>query len=71
MVRTPKGPKPPYGIAQGLHKVRVGKNCMPMDAHRFLFKDNGQAMVLFYLKPAQAAELNKLSKGALQPALSD
>lgn len=51
--------------------MRVGKNCMPMDAHRFFFKDNGQAMVLFYLNPAQAAELNKLSKGALQPVLSD
>lgn len=71
VVRTPKGPNPPYGTARGLYKVRVGKDCMPMDAHRFFFKDNGQAMVLFYLNPAQASELNKLWKGALQPALSD
>lgn len=32
----------------------------------FFFKDNGQAMVLFYLGQAEAAELNKISNGALK-----
>ena len=35
IVRVPKGPKPPYGTAQGIYKKRVGKNCMPMDAHEW------------------------------------
>jgi ATP-dependent DNA helicase RecG len=30
VVRVPKGPSPPYGTAQGLFKIRVGKNCMPL-----------------------------------------
>jgi hypothetical protein len=41
------------------------------DGHRFFFKDNGQAMVLFYLDPAAAAELNKLSNNALKPVLAE
>jgi hypothetical protein len=35
------------------------------DGKRFYFKDNGQAMVLFFLDAAVAAELNRLSNGAL------
>ena len=35
VVRIPKGTSPPYGTVQGLFKQRVGKNCMPMDAHAF------------------------------------
>ena len=35
VVRVPKGNAPPYGTAEGLYKVRIGKNCMPMDAHEF------------------------------------
>ena len=32
--------------------------------HRFFCKDNGQAMILFYLDAVSAAESNKLSDGA-------
>lgn len=35
VVRVPKGTTPPYGTAEGLYKVRIGKNCMPLDAHGF------------------------------------
>jgi len=37
---------------------------------RFYSKDNGQAMVLFYLDEAVAARINQLSKGALKPVLA-
>lgn len=40
------------------------------DGHRFYCKDNGQAMVLFYLDPQTAAELNRLSNNALAPVLA-
>lgn len=40
------------------------------DGFRFYFKDNGQAMVLFYLDPRTAAELNRLSNNALKPVLA-
>lgn len=39
------------------------------DGRRFYFKDNGQAMVLFYLDSETAAELNRLSANALRPVL--
>ncbi len=35
IMRVSKGSDPPYGTAQGLYKQRVGKNCMPLDPHRF------------------------------------
>jgi ATP-dependent DNA helicase RecG len=35
LVRVPKGPKPPYGTSSGLFKVRVAKNCMPLDPEAF------------------------------------
>ncbi|MCP4662422.1 MAG: hypothetical protein GY856_44050 [bacterium] len=35
MVRAPKGTDPPYGTAQGLYKIRVGKNCMGLDPRSF------------------------------------
>lgn len=41
------------------------------DGRRFYFKDNGQAMILFCLDPATAAELNKLSSDALEPVLPE
>ena len=41
------------------------------DGHRFYFKDNGQAMILFYLNPSTAAELNRLSQNALKPVFSE
>jgi hypothetical protein len=41
------------------------------DGRRFYFKDNGQAMVLFYLDPGTAAELNRLSRNALKPVLAE
>ena len=37
---------------------------------RFYSKDNGQAMVLYYLDEAAAARLNRLSKNALKPVLA-
>ncbi len=40
------------------------------DDFHFFFKDNGQAMILFYLDPASAVELNKLSNNALEPVLN-
>lgn len=40
------------------------------DGRRSYFKDNGQAMVLFYLDAGTAAELNRLSNNALKPVLS-
>ncbi len=39
------------------------------DGHRFYFKDNGQAMVLFYLDSKAAAELNRLSSNTVKPVL--
>jgi hypothetical protein len=41
------------------------------DGRRFYFKDNGQAMVLFYLDAATAAEVNRLSNDALKPVLGE
>lgn len=39
------------------------------DGRRFYSKDNGQAMILFYLDADTAAQLNQLSNDALQPVL--
>ena len=39
------------------------------DGRRFYFKDNGQALVLFYLDSRAATELNRLSNNALKPVL--
>lgn len=36
------------------------------DGKRFYFKDNGQAMILFFLDSDTAMELNRLSNGALK-----
>lgn len=41
------------------------------DGKRFFFKDNGQAMVLFYLDETTAAKLNELSGNALTPVLAE
>jgi hypothetical protein len=41
------------------------------DGRRFYFKDNGQAMVLFYLDFQTAADLNRLSNNALKPVLGE
>ena len=35
LIYVPKGPKPPYGTAGGLFKIRIGKNCMPLDPDTF------------------------------------
>lgn len=35
VVRVPKGTTPPYGTADGLFKLRVDKNCMPLDPQEF------------------------------------
>jgi hypothetical protein len=40
------------------------------DGNRFYFKDNGQAMVLFYLDSKRASELNRLSNNALKQVLA-
>ncbi|GEM_PF-993240 len=45
--------------------------CIEDDERRFYFKDNGQAMVLFYLDDETATELNRLSKGALSPVVPE
>jgi hypothetical protein len=37
------------------------------DGRRFYAKDNGQAMVLFYLDQATVGRLNELSRNALRP----
>lgn len=37
------------------------------DNRRFFSKNNGQALILFYLDAATAAELNRLSQNALEP----
>jgi len=37
------------------------------DGKRFYFKDNGQAMILFYLNNDTVQQLNALSENALQP----
>ena len=39
-------------------------------SHRFYFKDNGQAIVLFYLDSETAAALNRLSNNALLRVLA-
>ncbi len=38
---------------------------------RFYARDNGQAMVLYYLDAAVASEVNALSGGALRPVTGD
>lgn len=40
------------------------------DGRRFYFKDNGQAMVLFYLTASEASELNTLTGNAVKPVIS-
>lgn len=40
------------------------------DGHRFFFKDNGQALVLFFLDDKTAAALNALTHDALKPLLA-
>lgn len=42
-----------------------------LGGRRFYFKDNGQAMVLYYLDHDAAATLNRLAPGTLQLALDD
>lgn len=39
------------------------------DGHRFYFKRNGKAMVLFFLDSKKAGDLNRLSNNALKPVL--
>ena len=41
------------------------------DGGRFYFKDNGQAMILYYLDARAAAELNRLSNNALKPVIPE
>lgn len=41
------------------------------DGRRYYFKDNGQAMVLFYLDDIAAAQLNRLANDALKPVLGE
>lgn len=41
------------------------------DGLRYYFKDNGQAMVLFYLDADKAAKLNRLSNNGLKPVLAE
>lgn len=41
------------------------------DGGRFYFKDNGQAMILFYVDPRKAVELNRLSNNGLKPVIPD
>jgi hypothetical protein len=41
------------------------------DGRRFFSKDNGQAMVLFYLDSTTAAELNRISNNALKPVIPE
>jgi hypothetical protein len=49
----------------------VMRDIQQLDGRRFYSKDNGQAMVLYYLDPDAAATLNRLAHGTLQPALDD
>lgn len=49
--------------------LRYVMDDIEQDGYRFYYKDNGQAMVLFFLDPQTAAELNKLSNNALAPVL--
>jgi hypothetical protein len=44
-------------------------NDIERDGSRFYAKDNGQAMILFYLDTESADELNRLSNNALTPVL--
>jgi hypothetical protein len=44
-------------------------NDIQRDGYRFYFKDNGQAMVLFFLDSATAQELNRLSCNQLEQVL--
>lgn len=49
----------------------VMRDIQQLDGRRFYFKDNGQAMVLYYLDPDAAETLNRLAHGTLQPELDD
>ncbi len=42
---------------------------LEQDEQRFYFKDNGQAMLLFYLNTSTASILNQMTNNALQPML--
>jgi hypothetical protein len=45
-------------------------DAMEESGRRFYAKDNGQAMVLIYLGEAEAAQINRLSKNGLKPAVA-
>jgi ATP-dependent DNA helicase RecG len=62
VVRVPPGLNPPYGTVQGLFKQRVGKNCMPMDAHGFARSRVAMGITDWSGDPAEG-----LARGDLDP----
>lgn len=62
LVRVPKGAKPPYGTARGVFKVRVGKNCMPLDPAAFERRQVAMGAIDWSAEPAE-----DLDRSALDP----
>jgi ATP-dependent DNA helicase RecG len=60
LVRVPKGPKPPYGTASGLFKVRVGKNCMPLDPDAFERRQVATGVIDWSAEPAKGLNRDSL-----------
>jgi ATP-dependent DNA helicase RecG len=56
VVRVPQGQHLPYGTAQGLFKVRVGKNCMPMDGQSFVRAQIAAGRIDWSGQPARAGQ---------------
>ena len=59
-VRVPKGPTPPYGTASGLFKVRVGKNCMPLDPDTFQRRQVSAGAIDWSAQPAEDIHIEDL-----------
>lgn len=60
MVRVPKGPTPPYGTAEGLFKLRVDKNCMPLDPQEFQKMRIRTGALDWSGEPAEGVSLNDI-----------
>lgn len=60
IVRVPKGNNPPYGTSEGLFKIRIGKNCMPLDPSSFVNVQISTGAIDWSGQPAPDAMLDDL-----------
>lgn len=60
VVRVPRSTAVPHGTAEGLFKVRVGKNCMPMDAQAFARSRASMGLIDWSGEEAEGVEVSDL-----------